>query len=681
MGKNNNTKFGSNQSNQLLLAGLGLAATASILFYVFYQQQHGGSGGDSTVSEKVANDDNVKTPSKNVGQDKEEEKKIPSSSSSSTTKSSSNDDIKAADAGNKKNRASELLTPVASNKTKLEMETDDKAIHAKVEELDKKGKELFKKKEFFEAAQLFTEALDFIEKYSVEKENVKSNPASSLYRQVITLTNNRSAMYEKGKFIDLALDDCNAILDIDMNHTKARTRKLRILESTEKNYEALIEVCCFQLLYMQEHRDKLKFGLPCPEPPVPQSKLEDLMNLISPPKVVEYMKKKEEEPLKSRPLPSSYTISQLLKSYSSYNSWMSKAARGGSIDVLSESLPSLDNNEDKETIAKYCTILMKRGQRHVYEGQYKDAPQDFEDAYALCSKDTEIQELMEGDTYARLNEWTGMMRHWRFDLDGAMECYFKCLELEPTNGEIIVKQAGVQMDAAKFDKALGLLEIAIDVDPNAAADAKLHRANLSMLQAKPIEAKTDLIQCIELRPNHVQARLRLAAIHVAMNEIKQAESYLEAAEEIEPTSSEIQSYRGELAFTQGDFVRAKEKFSEALKLEPKNPTPYVNLALVILNTPPTGGSMIPDTTEAINKLQKAIDVDPMFHAAYVQLGQLKLGTASDLSVAHEVVELYDQGLRNCRSADEIKDLVNMRTLATAQIDAAASLKMETFTMQ
>ena len=91
---------------------------------------------------------------------------------------------------------------------------------------------------------------------------------------MITLMNNRSAMYEKGNFKELALDDCDKILDLDTKHGKARTRKLKILESQRDYEKALVEVCAIQLVFMQENREKLRLGLPTPQPSVDQSKLE-----------------------------------------------------------------------------------------------------------------------------------------------------------------------------------------------------------------------------------------------------------------------------------------------------------------------------------------------------------------------------------------------------------------------
>lgn len=129
--------------------------------------------------------------------------------------------------------------------------------------------------QYFEAAQTFSEALDVIE----TEVGSAMDSSSPLYRQMITLMNNRSAMYEKGSFKELALDDCDKILELDPKHAKARTRKLKILESQKDYARALVEVCAAQLVYMQENREKLRLGLPTPPPSIDQSKLESYVTV------------------------------------------------------------------------------------------------------------------------------------------------------------------------------------------------------------------------------------------------------------------------------------------------------------------------------------------------------------------------------------------------------------------
>lgn len=620
---------------QQIITGLAAAAVASIiLWYALKQKSHDKSSGitgdpkDSTVETKAATD--------NKSRDK--------SNLSSNLKG---------------NSVPSETTPKTSNIR------DEKSINLQIEELDKKGKLLFKNKQYLEAAQIFTEALDVIDSQG------GSLGSTALVRQVITLLNNRSAMYEKGDLPDLALEDCASILEQDIGHIKARTRKLRVLESQHNYEEALIEVCAIQLKFMKDNRDKLRMGIPV-QPPIPQSKLEDLIQMLLPPEVEKYLAKNANNKAE-RPLPSDHTLFQLLKSFQGFNSWMSKAAKDGTVDKISNQL------NEASTDAEKATLLMKRGRRHAFEQQYHEASKDFEAGFLLVDKKPDTQEAMVEDSYARLMEWVGMTKHWKYDLDGATKCYEIVSELEPTNASILVKQAGVKMDGGKHDDALNLFDTALGLDCET-TDALLHRANLRMLQQKIPEAKVDLERCLELRPDHVLAKLRLATIFMASNDLAGAKKALEEAERIDPNSSEVHSYRGEMYFAENDIAAAGAEFNKAIEAEPNNPTPYINAALALLNLPPPPGEM-PDADGAIKLMEQAVAVDPQFHAAYVHLGQLKLSLATDLAEAEAVIKLYDQGLTYCRTADEIKDIAGMRLLTVAQHSAAKMLKMESFNMQ
>lgn len=254
-----------------------------------------------------------------------------------------------------------------------------------------------------------------------------------LYRQMITLMNNRSAMYEKGSFKELALDDCDNILSLDAKHGKARTRKLRILEG-QKNYAAaLVEVCAIQLQFMQENRDKLRLGLPTPPPQVPQSKLEELLTNLVPSEVSKHLERLKTVRTSDRPLPSSYTILQLLKSYSGFNSWMSKVAKRGSLSNLKAALAGPGTAVDDASTAKQASALLKIGERYVYDSAYSESKGVFEDAFALVENSESVQKALPDDDYARILEWTGMVRHWIYDLEGSKNCFSKCAEIEKEN--------------------------------------------------------------------------------------------------------------------------------------------------------------------------------------------------------------------------------------------------------
>ena len=227
--------------------------------------------------------------------------------------------------------------------------------------------------------------------------------------------------------------DCDTILDMDSSHSKARTRKLRILESLERFSDALVEVCALQLKFMQENREKLRLGIPVP-PPVPQSKVEELVSLILPLEIEREMKKivarYGSDSAKSKPLPSNHTIQQLLQSFSGYNAWMAAAARDGTIDVLTAKLESCTMDDELTRIE----VLFKRGRRFAYHKNFDSCVRDFDAAYAILEKGGDsLNTLVTADVRARVLEWVGMSKHLRYDLEGASKCYELCSDMEPTN--------------------------------------------------------------------------------------------------------------------------------------------------------------------------------------------------------------------------------------------------------
>ncbi len=125
-----------------------------------------------------------------------------------------NDDEDEDDDDLKKGSSGSKNTPVHSNKKSSSSassyseeagdgeESEDliNQLHRQIEEIDKRGKSLFKMKNFLEAAEVFTEAVDLI--HSKVKDLGKHG---NLNKQTVTLMNNRSAMYEKGGMPDLAL--------------------------------------------------------------------------------------------------------------------------------------------------------------------------------------------------------------------------------------------------------------------------------------------------------------------------------------------------------------------------------------------------------------------------------------------------------------------------------------------
>lgn len=363
------------KNTQLMVAGIVAAATISLVVYFASSKET--ANASSKKEKKLFQDDSSDAVNNEEGNINNRKSTCPSLTKSrgKLTASSADD------------------TPQKSNVT------DEKELHSKIEELDKKGKALFKSKKYLEAAATFTEALDYIETRTDHDSN--TSEASSLNKQIVTLINNRSAMYEKGNLPELAVEDCSKILEVyDITHSKARQRKLRILENSFHDYyQALVECCALQLQYMQQHRDQLRMGLPpSAPPPIDQSKLEELVQKLIPEQLDEYEKKIQLSQKGNPRLPSDYTLSQLLKSYTGYNAWMAKAARDGAISSLKKQMTELENNDagdDPTATADVASLWMKIGRRHIFDGDYALARDAILRGYAMVQDDFKVQSVID----------------------------------------------------------------------------------------------------------------------------------------------------------------------------------------------------------------------------------------------------------------------------------------------
>ena len=627
-----NKKGSSRNDMQFYLTILAASALSLSLAYLTYRQLSfdkaptKGSDNDDELDSLTMNEEASTDLNKEVKQECE-------------TPSKDKKDLKEADTGAPSNsEASRSQTPIISNTSKpisVSLEENIPTLpdftFEDLEALDKEGKNLFKAQKYLDAADCFTRALEIGEELRRGKPN-----GDVMTKQERSLMNNRSAMYEKkalslpatsterNVWIDLSLADVDTLLSCDASHMKTRQRKLRLLEKSQppRNFEALVEVCAMQLLYMKENRDVLRMGIqPSTKPPVDQEKIESLMASILPSELEKVMeiKRKEKESGKENPIPCANTIISLLKSFRGYNAWMSAAAKDLDVASLTEKLDKLQAQKSKSTteLLECMGIFLRRGKRYAFEQNFVRAVADFDDGMKIVEEITSLSDkkdllaLEADENYPSLLEWAGLSRHLRYDLDEAAKLYDKCCELQPTNAELLVKRAGVSMDAEDLDKAKEMFQTALGLEPDA-TDALLHRSNMYMMQGKLEEAKSELQRCVSKKPDFTLAYLRLATLHMMSNNVSEAMKSLDSAERFDPVSSEIHSYRGELYFTQGELEKAKEEFEIAMRNNPNNPNAYVNAALAIMNIPTSTG--MPDFQEGIRLLSKAIEIDPQAHS-------------------------------------------------------------------
>jgi tetratricopeptide (TPR) repeat protein len=143
-------------------------------------------------------------------------------------------------------------------------------------------------------------------------------------------------------------------------------------------------------------------------------------------------------------------------------------------------------------------------------------------------------------------------------------------------GLVYIEQGNLELAQFVYQKALN------DI-PGAEQNALIH-ANLGqvfLLKDKAANAKLELEKALELDPTLVTAQMYLAQLHMENRDWTATVSVLEQARQQEPSNPAIHinlgiGYRGLKRFDD-----AQQSYQKALELDPTNPDPYLNLAVLL----------------------------------------------------------------------------------------------------
>lgn len=91
----------------------------------------------------------------------------------------------------------------------------------------------------------------------------------------------------------------------------------------------------------------------------------------------------------------------------------------------------------------------------------------------------------------------------------------------------------------------------------------------------------DSEKIIDLDPAFAYSRIQLAVVQYKLGMTAAAMLTFEDTVKRFSLSSEVHNYYGELLADQGKLTDAVDMFSKAMSLDPNNPLPYINKAMLI----------------------------------------------------------------------------------------------------
>lgn len=180
----------------------------------------------------------------------------------------------------------------------------------------------------------------------------------------------------------------------------------------------------------------------------------------------------------------------------------------------------------------------------------------------------------------------------------------------PKNAALFNKRARLQAIKKNFTQALDDQTIALSLDslnPRYYVD----QAEYFIYLGQPNSAKKALNSCLKRFPGNTDAMLKLAEIHLYLQEYGQAKILLRDVTTINDDLAQIYFLQGMVALETTDTLGAAMNFKEAIEKEPDYYAAYIQAAKIY-------GSKNDDL--AIQYYQSAIDLEPGSYEAHYLLG-------------------------------------------------------------
>lgn len=194
------------------------------------------------------------------------------------------------------------------------------------------------------------------------------------------------------------------------------------------------------------------------------------------------------------------------------------------------------------------------------------------------------------------------------------------------------------------------------------------------------EAIKDYTESIRLDDSFLFAHVQLGVAQYKTGSVASAMATFKNTLKKFPVSSDVHNYYGELVADQQDFDQAIDIFTKAIELDPKNPLPYINKALLTFQVKA-------QVDEAIGLCKKALEgkvavcvcvcvysslslslfycyiADPACDAAVATLGQLYLEHGEPI----EALKCYELAMDLARTESELEHAISYVEATRTQI--------------
>lgn len=599
-------------------------------------------------------------------------------------------------------------------------DSDDEAELAKrYDDSLRLAKKFLQGERYIQAAAKFTEAIDLAPRI----------PSAS--KDILTLYNNRSAMYEKQGDLDASLKDITIVLTMDFKHLKARARRARIYERQGQFEDALRDAVFCSVLEGAS-------GIPQTN----AAKIVEYGKHVAAPEVLKVVQRIRTG--EARGLPNKAFCRNFFESFATFHQWKMQFEDTNRDALMARSYEE-PAAQDKTAAVAELKAIMELVKLDLSQLEFSKGFAHLPRAQALVVQHNLGEHAPEDVLIliALLEDLLGAEMHLKCSLVKAVQHYQTSLKVltatdlgagagaapplsEEANNVVIetsLKLASVYVELGENVKAAEIYNSVLLL-AKPAADGSPHMEKAWILIHQVILhvsrddagnfnpeglklAIADLEEVLKLTGSallngasavdiHGRVCALLKLVHVLSQtkvqmgqqpteaEIEKVSGYIQEAKQLAPGHESVILLDADLLSMNGDNDQALERCDEViLSSDGTDSIPYVikanilmqkSLAQMQIAQQQSSQQMLAAAQETMQEVEKifqeAIRIEPNGLEAFAQYSQLK-SMMGELDLSLEYIE---KALINVRSKDEVQELCVMKAQTLAQLAALEEYK-------
>jgi tetratricopeptide (TPR) repeat protein len=229
-----------------------------------------------------------------------------------------------------------------------------------------------------------------------------------------------------------------------------------------------------------------------------------------------------------------------------------------------------------------------------------------------------VKDLMQetkGETSSVALYGKALLARHKGDLQQAREAIDACLRLAPLMGRAWLLRARIMHDAGDMDQARTSVDKAMEISPDN-VEYVLFRGRLELEEQHFPQSRQLFMTALNMAPGDASVRETIWNMHI------KAGQALEAMQEFGPylfeyLPLELLNQTALALRKQGETAVAVRVYRQALRKDPAHTGVLFNLAMAEIR--------LSDIRKGLMHLQRAVDLDPDFHAARKVLDRMKDG--------------------------------------------------------